>query len=116
MKVARGDLDRTDLNEWESRFCTEVSGYVKSVWHSFNDDQQEILKLLMNSKRIDKARKYALDDLIRRNYVVMVGQRPQLYSPVFKKLIAEINGTGLPVRGRFFGWLKRLQDCFYMVG
>ena len=112
LKVTRGNLERADLREWEARFCTETDSYFKSLWQTFDDDQQEILKLLMKSRRIDRARKYALDDLVRRNYVVMVGQRPQLYSPVFKKLIAEINGTGLPVRGRFFSWLRKLQDSF----
>lgn len=115
MKVTRGNLQRSDLKEWEARFGAEVQSYFKSLWQSFNDDQQEILRLLMKSRRIDKAREYALDDLIRRNYVVMVDQRPQLYSPLFRKLIAEINGTGLTERGRFWGWLRKLQDFFYRV-
>ena len=112
IKVARGSLEPADLRVWEARFCTEVESHFKSLWQSFNDDQKEIFKLLMKSKRIDKAKVYVLDDLVRRNYVVKTGDRPQLYSPVFKKLVAEITGTGLPERRRFSRWLRKLQGSF----
>ena len=112
MKVARASLGPADLRVWEARFYAEVESYFKSLWQSFNDDQKEIFKLLTKSKRIDKAKVYVLDDLVRRNYVVMTGHRPQLYSPVFKKLVAELNGTGLPEGGRFLRWLRKLQRSF----
>ena len=112
MKVASASLEPTDLRVWEARFCAEVESYFKSLWQSFDDDQKEIFKFLTKSKRIDKAKAYVLDDLVRRNYVIMTGDRPQLYSPVFKKLVAEINGAELPERGRFLRWLRKLQNSF----
>ena len=112
IKVARGNLEPADLRVWEARFCAEVESYFKSLWQSFDDDQKEIFKFLTKSKRIGKAKAYVLDDLVRRNYVIMTGDRPQLYSPVFKKLVAEINGAELPEHGRFLRWLRKLQNSF----
>jgi hypothetical protein len=112
MKLERSAFDEADLKAWEEKFWIEVESYFNSIWQSFNEDQKEILHLVMRSRKIDKAKKYALNDLIRRNYVVMRDHRPQLYSPMFEKLIEQMDGNERSYLSRFMAWIRRLQVGF----
>lgn len=119
IKVARGNLDGADLKMWEKTFYEEVQRYFSSLWQWFNEDQKEIFQLITNSKRVEKSKVYVLNDLVRRNYIVMTGDRPQFYSPVFKRFILEINGLAWSeqssregLTGSFIRWLKKLLAIF----
>ena len=91
-KTKKEHLRKSDYDEIREKFMKDAGYQFEHIWRHLNKEEKEVLLKVVKSKSISERKKYVLEDLRRKGYVIKKGKGHKIFSSIFKDFVAGRKG------------------------